>query len=156
MSVAASAAEKPFTQAPEPTPETQPFWDGAEAGELRIQRCRACSQHYFDPRPTCRHCHSTDVEWSAVSGRARLVSYIINHRPAPGFQDFSPVIAMVQLDEGPTLMTNIVGVDPLPENLPLDLPLDVQFERRGDATLPVFAPADPTRDPNAQHKKVTA
>ncbi|MEV0265758.1 Zn-ribbon domain-containing OB-fold protein [Streptomyces sp. NPDC050617] len=147
-----TGAVKPFAHAPEPTPETLPFWEGARAGELRIQRCRSCTRHYFDPRPHCRHCASADTEWTRVSGRARLVSYIINHRPAPGFRDYSPVIAMVQLDEGPTLMSNIVGVEPLPENLPLDMPLEVRFEERGETVLPVFAPAAPatsTDEPNA-------
>ncbi|MEU7748399.1 zinc ribbon domain-containing protein [Nonomuraea sp. NPDC049158] len=55
---------------PRPTPETQPFWDGTAAGELRIQRCMACARHYFYPRPGCPHCGSADVEWVRVSGRA--------------------------------------------------------------------------------------
>ena len=68
---------------PEPTPETQEFWDGAKRGELRIQRCRACGKAYFFPRPFCPHCSSKDVEWFTASGRGKLYSYVINHRAAP-------------------------------------------------------------------------
>ncbi|HEX7354049.1 MAG TPA: Zn-ribbon domain-containing OB-fold protein [Mycobacteriales bacterium] len=125
---------------PRPTPETQPYWDGAAAGELRIQRCRACGEAYFYPRPVCPHCASWDVEWFTASGEATLHSYVINERPAPGFT--APyVIAVVELAEGPRMMTNIVGVEPTPENLVLDMPVRVQFEQRGEMAIPVFAPA---------------
>ncbi|MFD2354878.1 Zn-ribbon domain-containing OB-fold protein [Nonomuraea ferruginea] len=77
-----------------------------------------------------------------VSGRARLVSYVINRRPMPGFESVSPVIALVELGEGPRLMTNVVGVEPAPENLPLDLRLRVTFEERGGTVLPVFQPEE--------------
>ena len=128
--------------APKPTPETQPYWDGARAGELRVQRCRACAEHYFYPRPFCPRCGSADVEWVAVSGRARLHSYVINHRPAPGFEDDGPyAIAVVALEEGPRLMTNIVGIENTPENLVLDMALEVAFQERGDLCVPVFRPA---------------
>jgi uncharacterized OB-fold protein len=127
---------------PKPTPETAPYWDAAREGVLRIQRCKSCGRHYFYPRSFCRYCTSVNVEWTDVSGRARLVSYIINHRPLPPFASVSPVIALVELDEGPCMMTNIVGIEPSPENLPLDMRLKVAFEQRGDMTLPVFQPEE--------------
>jgi len=127
---------------PRPTPETQPYWDGARAGELRVQRCRACQRHYFYPRPFCPRCDSDDVEWVAVSGRARLHSYVINHRPAPGFEADAPyAIAVVALEEGPRLMSSITGIENTPENLVLDMELEVAFQERGDQCLPVFRPA---------------
>lgn len=125
---------------PRPTPETQPFWDGCAAGELRLQRCASCDAHYFPPRPFCPDCLSDDVTWEPVSGRGTLHTYVINHRPAPGFE--APyAIAVVQLDEGPRMMSNIVGVDQTPEALVLDMPLEVTFEERGDVQLPLFRPA---------------
>lgn len=128
---------------PKATPETQPFWDGARAGELRLQRCNACGSAYFYPRPSCPRCGSQDVEWMRASGAARLYSYVINHRPAPGFEDDGPyVIAVVELAEGPRMMTNIVGIEPDPDNLVLDMPLRVTFTQRGDMSLPVFEPAE--------------
>src|SRR5215470_18930349 len=129
---------------PVPTPETQPFWDGCAAGELRIQRCRECGKPYFYPRPVCPECGSTDVEWFTASGRATLYSYVINHRPAPGFEDDAPyAIAVVQLAEGPRMMTNLVGVPNTPEDLVLDMPLRVTFEQRGNVSIPLFAPGQP-------------
>lgn len=132
----------PSKPVPQPSPETQPFWDGCAAGELRLQRCQQCEAFYFPPRPFCPSCLSADVEWRTVSGRATLHTYLINHRPARGFEKDAPyAIAVVQLEEGPRMMSNIVGVENTPENLPLDMSLQVTFEPRGDVMLPVFEPA---------------
>ena len=126
--------------APLPTPETQPYWDGCAAGELRLQRCTHCDAHYFPPRPFCPDCLSDEVTWEALSGRATLHTYVINHRAAPGFE--APyAIAVVQLEEGPRLMSNIVDVEQTPEALVLDMALEVTFEARGDVHVPVFGPA---------------
>ncbi|MFC4123172.1 Zn-ribbon domain-containing OB-fold protein [Nonomuraea zeae] len=126
---------------PRPTPETRPFWDGAAAGELRIQRCQTCARHYFYPRPSCPHCGGDQIEWVRASGRATLYSYVINHRPAPGFEEEGPyAIAVVELEEGVRMMTNIVGVENTPENLTLDMELQVVFEQRGDVHVPLFEP----------------
>lgn len=126
---------------PEPTPETRPFWEGTAVGELRVQRCNVCEKFYFYPRPYCPTCLSEDVEWRVVSGRGSLASYNINYRPMPMFKTDQPqVIALVELDEGVRLMSNIVGVEPVPEKLPLGLRLKVGFEPRGDQFLPVFSP----------------
>ncbi|MBV9325691.1 MAG: Zn-ribbon domain-containing OB-fold protein [Chloroflexi bacterium] len=124
---------------PVPTPETAPFWAGTLAGELRVQRCNACGRYYFYPRPFCRYCASRDVEWRTASGTGRLISYVINHRPLPpAAPDRPQIIALVELDEGPRMLTNIVGVIPEPEELPLDAAVRVDFEPRGDQALPVF------------------
>ena len=128
---------------PKPTPETQEYWDGARRGELRIQRCRSCGKAYFFPRPFCPNCSSKDVEWFTATGKGKLYSYVISHRPAYGFDDFTPyVIAVVELDEGPRLMTNIIGVEARPENLPVDLPVEVTWEQLDDEiSVPLFKPA---------------
>jgi uncharacterized protein len=129
---------------PKPTPETQPFWDGAAEGELRIQRCETCERHYFYPRPSCPRCGGDQVEWVRASGRATLYSYVINHRPAPGFEAEAPyAIAVVELEEGVRMMTNIVGVPNTPENLPLDMRLRVVFEQRDGMHVPLFEPEEP-------------
>ena len=82
------------------------------------------------------------MEWRRASGRARLVSFIINRRPTADFEGYSPVIALVELEEGVTMMTNIVGVEPHPTALTLDMPLSVSFEDRQGRVLPVFEPAE--------------
>ena len=126
---------------PQPTPETKHYWDGANVGELRLQTCNSCDHTYFPPRPFCPECGSRDVKVITASGKGRLYSYIINHLPAPGY---TPpfVVAVVELDEGPRIMTNIVDCPQTPEAMELDMPLEVTFERLNDEiSLPQFKPA---------------
>jgi uncharacterized OB-fold protein len=132
---------------PVPTPETQDFWEGAREGHLRLQRCEQCAHVYFPPRPFCPRCASRSVVAFTASGRGKLHSYVINHRPAPGFQDDVPyAIAVVELDEGPRMMTNLVDVEQTPEALPLDMAVEVAFERVNDTiSLPKFRPAGGAR-----------
>lgn len=134
-------SREPRRPRPVPTPETQAFWDGARAGELRLQRCRACAHVYFPPRPFCPRCASREVEVFRASGRATLYSYVIHQRESPGF---SPpyAIAVVALEEGPRMMTSLVDVPQTPEALVLDMPLEVVFKPLDDQiALPVFRPS---------------
>ena len=128
---------------PIPIPETQYYWDKVREHELWIQRCNECSHVFFYPRLHCPQCMSENLEWFQASGKGTLYSYMINHRPAPGFEDEAPyAIALVQLDEGPRMMTNIVGIENTPENLVLDMPLEVVFEDvLPDVTIPKWRPA---------------
>lgn len=126
---------------PKPTPETQHYWDGAKEGELRLQACNSCSETYFPPRPFCPKCGARDVKVVKASGKGKLYSYIINHLPSPGY---TPpfTVAIVELEEGIRLMTNLVDIEPDPEKLELDMPLEVTFEKlNDDITLPQFKPA---------------
>lgn len=125
---------------PAPTPDTQFYWDEAANHRLVLQFCNTCNKHYFYPRSHCRYCGSGDVSWRRASGRARLVSYVINRRRTADFEAFSPVIALVELEEEVRMMSNIVGVAPDPANLALDMPLSVAFEERQGRVLPVFQP----------------
>jgi uncharacterized OB-fold protein len=132
---------EPQRARPKPTPETQHFWDGTQTGELRLQRCDACANVYFPPRPFCPKCASRKVSVFKASGKGKLYSYVIHHRPVPGFTPpYS--IAVVELDEGPRMMTNVVDCPQTPEALELDMKLEVKFEKLDDAiTLPLFRPA---------------
>ena len=132
----------PSRARPVPTPETRHFWDGARAGELRLQRCDACAHVYFPPQPLCPSCASGSVSAFKARGKGKLYSYVINHRPAaPGFTP-PYAIAVVELDEGPRLMSNILDCPQTPEALVLDMPLEVTFEKIDDnLTLPQFRPA---------------
>lgn len=134
------AYEKPL---PQPTPETQPFWDSVKAHQMQLQRCHDCNDFYFYPRPFCPSCYSTNVVWEPVSGKGTLETYVINHRPAPGFQDDAPyVMAVVTLEEGPRMFTNLVNVEPEPSSLPVDMALEVVYDDVTDEiTLPKFQPA---------------
>lgn len=132
---------EPGRALPQPTPETQHFWDGTRDGELRLQRCDGCGKNYFPPRPFCPQCGSRHVSVFPASGKAVLWSYVIHHRPVPGFTP-PYAIAVVQLAEGPRMMTNIVECPQTPEALQLDMKLEVVFEKQNDAiTLPFFRPA---------------
>jgi len=126
---------------PQPTPETAHFWVGCKAGELWLQRCTQCRQGYFPPRPFCPACGSRAVEAYKASGRASLYSYVINHRPRPDMGSEPHSIAVVALEEGPRMMTNIVGCPQTPEALALDMAVEVVFEDFGDIALPFFRPA---------------
>ena len=125
---------------PVPTPETAHFWEGTRHGELRLQRCTHCAHAYFPPRPFCPKCSSAEIETFVASGRASLYSYVISHRPIPGFE--APyAIAVVELEEGPRMMTNIVDCAQTPEALSLDMPLEVAFAKQNEEiTLPLFKP----------------
>ena len=125
---------------PIPTPETQHFWDGAMEGRLVLQRCEECDGAYFPPRPFCPSCGSRDVEEFDASGRASLYSYVISQRPTRGFEPpYS--IAVVELEEGPRMMTNIVECEQTTDALQLDMELEVVFEEFSDEiALPLFRP----------------
>jgi uncharacterized OB-fold protein len=132
------AGERPL---PRPTPETAHFWEGTRAGELRLQRCDDCQHVYFPPRPFCPACASRAVSVFAASGRGRLDSYVISHRPHPAFEP-PYAIALVALEEGPRMMSNIVECEQTPEALALDMPLEVTFAPQNDEiSLPLFRPA---------------
>jgi uncharacterized OB-fold protein len=93
---------------PEPTPLSQPFWDGCRAGKLRIQRCDRCGTHLFYPVHMCGACGSLDISWVDASGRGTVYSLTTLAR-ADG-EDAEPrILALVRLEEGPTMMSNLVG-----------------------------------------------
>lgn len=123
---------------PEPTPETQHFWDGTRQGRLLLQRCNGCDKSYFPPRPFCPSCASRDVDVIDASGQATLRSYVLSYRPTPGFEiPFS--IAIVELAEGPRMLTNIIDCPQTPEALALDSELEVVFTKVSDEiSLPQF------------------
>ena len=127
---------------PLPTPNTQAYFDYAARGELRIPKCQDCGLAFFYPRTACPECSSENLEWMLCSGRARLHTYLINTRPAPGFEEDAPyAVAVVELEEGPRMMTNIVEVPQTPEHLVLDMDLEVVFDKHGDVAVPKFKPA---------------
>jgi len=92
--------------APEAGPETQAFWDGAAKGQLLIKKCRACGESHYYPRPLCPFCGSDQTEWQQAAGTGSLYSYSVMRRAEVPY-----AIAYVTLDEGPTMMTNLVDVD---------------------------------------------
>lgn len=127
---------------PVPTPESRPFWEAARQHVLSIPFCNACRRWHFYPRPFCPHCLSADIEWRSASGRATLLSFVINARGPRNFPVAAPyVVGIVELAEGPRMMSHIVEVEALPERLACDMPLEVVFEDlTAEITLPKFRP----------------
>lgn len=126
---------------PIPTPETRAYWQATSEKRLVLQQCAECKHIYFPPRPFCPSCASRAITEIDASGKATLYSYIINHLPAPGY-DTPFVIAVVQLNEGPRMMCNIVGCLADPSQLELDMEVEVTFEEREDGHfIPQFKPA---------------
>ena len=127
---------------PTPDAETQPYWDAARERRLLIKHCRSCGRNHFYPRPFCPLCWSGDVEWVEASGRATLYTYsIVRRNDLPPFAERVPyVAAVVDLDEGPRLLTNVVDCDE--EALAIGMALEVDFRVETDeVTVPVFRPA---------------
>jgi hypothetical protein len=126
---------------PEPDEASAPFWEGSLRGELRLMKCKRCGLARLPSRKHCDDCLSEEFEWIAASGRGTLRTYGVMHqRYHPGFADELPyVVAIVELEEGPRLPTNLVelaGAEPY-----VGMPLKVAWERYDDVALPKFKPA---------------
>jgi uncharacterized OB-fold protein len=133
---------KAFT--PVPVPESRPYWVAARRHELTLPYCTACGVFHYYPRAACPHCLSGALEWRRVSGRGRLHTFTIVHRGPKDFPLGTPyVLAMVELDEGPRLMTNLVGVAADPAAVRIGMPVEVVFMDVSDAAaLPHFRPLE--------------
>jgi len=133
-------SEKPL---PHPAPESLHFWQAAREHRLEIQRCNACGQFWFPPALSCPHCQATDFVWAPVSGRGKVFSFVTYHRVYhPAFAKEVPyVVALVELDEGPRLLTNIIGV--APDKVACDMPVKVVFDDCNESvSVPKFTPND--------------
>jgi uncharacterized OB-fold protein len=134
---------------PEVNPETAPFWAATARGELLVKQCEDCASLIWYPRSVCPECGSLRTRWQQVSGRGRIYSYTVNRRGEGAYRDHGPyVLAYVELDEGPRLMTNIVAPDEGTDGSTLDhgelavgLPVEVVFHDTGEGSaLPRFRP----------------
>jgi uncharacterized protein len=119
------------------TPDNAFFWDGAARGELLGQRCSGCGAYQHPPRPMCPRCHAVKMTAVRLSGRGRVHSWIIPRHPPPiGFAE-PPIVALIDLEEGIRLVSNIVGE--LPERIEAGMNVEVEFEPTvGGQAVPVF------------------
>jgi uncharacterized protein len=114
--------------------ETRPFWAATKEGRLLIGRCRACAEPHFYPRTICPHCGKPEVDWVAASGTGRIYSYSIMRRAETPY-----AIAYVALEEGVTLLSNLVDCDF--ERLAVGQSVTLAWRDAGpDARIPVFTP----------------
>jgi uncharacterized OB-fold protein len=127
---------------PHPTPESQPYWDGAALGILRLQRCKACGKQRHYPQLVCPHCYSLDVTWFEASGRGTVHSWTVAHHAFhPAFMDDLPyTLVIVDLEEGCRAMGRLDAS--AQQRLSIGLPVRVIFQRNEeDVALPVFVAA---------------
>ena len=121
--------------APQASPDTQPFWDAATKGQLVIKKCRACGESHYYPRALCPFCQSDATEWQTTAGTGTIYSYSVMRRA-----DVPYAIAYVTLDEGPTMMTNLVDCDF--DALKIGQRVKVVFTpTEGGPPVPTFTPA---------------
>jgi uncharacterized OB-fold protein len=123
---------------PRPNSLTQPFWDATKEGRLVVQRCTSCSAFVWTPQIACRECLAETLEWTEVSGKGKVYTFVVIHHAAiPAFK--APyTIAVVELDEGPRFFTDLVDVDPA--DVHIDMPVEVAFEDAGPVGLYHFRP----------------
>ena len=145
MTMTTATAPEPKPIKPTITELNKPFWDGCREGKLLVQQCTHCQLLRYPAAAVCPECLSTDSEWRAVSGRGEIFSFIVIHR---GYHPYWALrvpynVAMVELEEGLRMFTNIVGTPN--EQLQVGQKLKLAFEQRDeDLVVPVFA-LDDTR-----------
>ena len=139
-----------MTDQPKPAPirptindVNRPFWEGCRRGELLLQRCTHCKRLRYPAALVCPDCLAREAEWQEMSGRGKVFSFVVFHRAYhPAWEGKVPyVVALIELDEGPIMLSNVVAVDNAA--LEIGLPVEVEFDVV-DASLaiPVFAPAN--------------
>ena len=129
---------------PIPDPLTKPYWDSLKAHAMQMQQCSACHKFVFYPRAVCPHCGSRDLRWTPVSGRGKVYGFTISHQKGmPNFGADAPyTIAVVEVEEGVRMMTNLIGIEPDPDKIKVGMEVVVHYDDVTDAiTLPKFKPA---------------
>lgn len=126
----------------EPEPWSEDYWRAAEEGRFMIPYCRTTQQYFFPPRELSPHSFDDDWEYREASGRGTVFSYtVMNFSPVSAYEDDVPyVIALVELEEGPRMLTNLLNVDPA--EVSVGDPVRVTFEKRDDRALPQFEPRE--------------
>ncbi|WP_084265282.1 Zn-ribbon domain-containing OB-fold protein [Actinomadura macra] len=141
-----SDVRSPVLPTPQPVvnPDTEKFWKAAAEGTFLGKRCDDCGEAIWYPRPICPFCHSMNTRWEAFTGRGVVYSYSVVHRAAGEWKGVTPyVLAYVELEEGPRVMTNIVDCDV--EQVRIGDAVEVVFEDTGNGSaLPRFRPASTT------------
>ncbi|MDD9875969.1 MAG: Zn-ribbon domain-containing OB-fold protein [Magnetovibrio sp.] len=129
----------PDIPGPDVNADAAPYWAAAAEGRLVIQKCADCGTFRFYPRHLCPGCGGDAAAWTEVSGRGAVHSFTVVHRaPTPAFRALAPyVIALIDLDEGPRMMANLLGADAL--ETAIGDPVGVVFqERAGGVRVPQF------------------
>ncbi|MSQ29904.1 MAG: Zn-ribbon domain-containing OB-fold protein [Dehalococcoidia bacterium] len=123
---------------PTPTPLTEPFWKATAEGRLVIQRCNNCGEYVWTPQMACRSCLTETLEWTPVSGRGTIDTFVIIHRAATPAFTAPYAIVVVELEEGPRILSDMVEV--AVTDVHIGMPVEVQFELAGDIGFYHFRP----------------
>ncbi len=128
--------------APERNDTNAPYWDTLAQGQLSFQRCMHCGHAWLPPRSECPQCLADTPHWEQAAGGGRLVSWVVYHIAYdPAFKHRLPYnVAVVELDEGPRLISNVIGIDDVGA-LRIDQRLRLVIENEGSTAVPRFAPA---------------
>jgi len=121
--------------------DSKEFWTGCKVHELRFQKCKDCGHIRWPASMICPLCYSRDTQWIVASGKGKVYTFVVYHVAYhPGFKDDVPyVVAVVELEEGPHLLTNIVGCKP--DEVRCDMPVEVTWEDiTEEFSLPQFRP----------------
>lgn len=120
-----------------PSPLTRPYWEAAQEERLIMQRCTACGRPQLYPGYLCRNCRSYDLEWVDAAGTGTIYTFTRQHRAVPGRAAADTIIAIIELDEGPRLMSNIVDADV--DSVVIGARVGVRFAEAMGVKVPVFA-----------------
>jgi uncharacterized protein len=121
--------------------DSQKYWDACHRHELQLQKCQDCNKFYFPPAPVCPKCFSTNVNWEKISGKGTVFTFTVVHRPpSPDMEAYVPyVISVIELDEGPKMVSNIVGCKY--SDVKIGMKVEVFFEDVAETiSLPMFKP----------------
>ena len=123
--------------------ETKPFWDACRRGQLLIQKCDRCGEFQFYPRGICANCWSEDIRWVTASGKGTVWTFTVTYQNrTPGFAEDVPyVLALVELEEGVRMFTNIIECQP--RDVSIGMPVEVTFvQANNQISVPYFRPAE--------------
>ena len=134
------SAAAPLRPEPVATPDSAFFWDGAARGELLIKRCDGCKTLWHPPRPMCPNCFSTSMVPQRMSGRGTVYSWAMPIHPFPHGFAAPPIVVLIDLEEGPRIVSNLIGIDP--RDIRNGMPVTVTFAATdGGKAVPVFQSA---------------
>jgi uncharacterized OB-fold protein len=134
------ASEVPAPPLPQPDALTRPFWEACRRRTLEVRCCESCRHLFLPPGPRCPRCWSERIAGRAVSGEGTVFSFAVYRRTYHPALPAPYVVALIELEEGPRLISNIVGC--APEAVAVGMPVRVRFDDVGEFTLPRFEPSD--------------
>jgi uncharacterized OB-fold protein len=122
---------------PQTTPVSEPYWQGCREGKLLLQQCDACAAFQFYPRVLCSRCGHGELHWREATGRGRVASFTVVRKPVSSDYPAPSIIALIDLEEGPRMMSSLINVEP--EEVAVNAAVTVDFQDWSeDIAMPVF------------------